>query len=209
MDRPDGLLARLRFELDDTHATEVRPHPVHIRSHPWHDGRVRRPQRVLVRLALVPEAAAVELPIGQRDRSEVRVAAALPVHVLERLVLCRGHLEVGVAEHDVAGIGEPGQAGMWRLQGDPDAPVVGGRPERAHGPTAYGAAVVVGATPASEVVGAGGSDVTTTSDAFGNSRICPAKIWSGLTMPFFSMIRAIGNPNATAISVSVSLCCTA
>ena len=54
----------LRLQLDHPHAAEVGADPVDVAAQRRCDLRVRRPQRVLVGLALVPEPAAVELAIG-------------------------------------------------------------------------------------------------------------------------------------------------
>src|SRR5262249_26319132 len=63
----------------------------------------------LVRLAVVPEAGALDGPVRRGDRREVRVAAALPVAVLERHVLVIGDVEVALAQHHVATVGQHGQ----------------------------------------------------------------------------------------------------
>ena len=102
----DGGIAVLRLELDDPHPSEVGTDTVDVLTHGGRDVGVRRPQGVLVGLALVPEPAAVELSVGGRDRGEVGVAAALPVHVLERLVLGLRHDERGVGQDHDAPVGE-------------------------------------------------------------------------------------------------------
>jgi len=83
------LAQRGRFiagiQLDDPHPPVVTADPLDIAREFRCDLAVGGPDPELVRLAVVPEAAAVHLPGRRRQRGEVRVAAALPVHVLHGL----------------------------------------------------------------------------------------------------------------------------
>src|SRR5205085_11179538 len=79
----ERLGLRVGVELDDADTPEVGADaldPLHQR------GTLRGilgPDAVLVRFAVVPEAGALHLPQGRGDRRKVRVATALPVHVLK------------------------------------------------------------------------------------------------------------------------------
>ena len=70
---------------------------------------VGRPHAVLVGLAVVPEAGALDGAEGRRDGGEVRVAAALPIAVLQIQVLRFRDLEIAAAEYDVAPLGQLGE----------------------------------------------------------------------------------------------------
>ena len=74
----------------------------------------------------------LELTVGRRERGEVGVTTALPVHVLQRFPLDGGHLEVGVCELCPTVLGQRSQPGMGRVQGDLHRPVLLVRPERSH-----------------------------------------------------------------------------
>src|SRR5262249_34011019 len=65
------------------------------------------PDATLAGFAVAPEAAAVHLAGRRRERREVRVAAALPVHVFQRLPFdWRNHRPRPVAQDRVAFVGE-------------------------------------------------------------------------------------------------------
>jgi len=89
-------------ELDHAHPAEVAADALDVACEARCELAVDGPDPVLVRLAVVPEAAAVHLAGRRRQRREVRVAAALPVHVLQRFPFVRGNSRaLEIAEDDV------------------------------------------------------------------------------------------------------------
>ena len=133
--------AILWFEFDDAHAPEVGADAVDIASQSGCFVRVRRPQRAFVGLSFVPEAAAIEFAIGGGERREVRVAATLPIHVLEPEVFVFRHIKVGGGERNEAGVSELRHPVVRSIDGNLDTPMLLRWPE-AHG--AGNVEVVVG-----------------------------------------------------------------
>src|SRR5258706_9063989 len=79
-------LAQRRFlvtgiELDDPDPAEIAAHVLDVTGQARRQGSVRRPDAVLVCLAVVPGTPAVHLAGSRRERREVGVAATLPVNV--------------------------------------------------------------------------------------------------------------------------------
>jgi hypothetical protein len=74
-----------RVELDHADAAVVATDLLDVASQARCKLSVRGPDPVLVGLAVIPEAAAVHLASSRRERSEVSIAAALPVHVFQGL----------------------------------------------------------------------------------------------------------------------------
>src|SRR5436190_503317 len=89
--KPEGWLGEaahrevvfLRLELDRADAPEISAGAFDVVLDRRAPPRIARETRALVGplVARVPKAAAIELAVGGGDRSEVGVAAALPVHV--------------------------------------------------------------------------------------------------------------------------------
>ena len=107
------------------HAPEVRADRLHLRDQRWAVRHVGREPAALVGalVAGLPEAAAVELAVGGRERREVRVASALPVHVLEVEVLVLGDGGREVAEHHVTAVGEYVEPRVGCVERDVGRPV--------------------------------------------------------------------------------------
>ena len=124
MNRPNRGVAILGLELDDANATEVGTHRVDVLAKGRCHLGVRGPERVFVGLALVPETATVELTISRRERCEVGVTTALPVHVLEALPLGRRNIDGHGAQLNEARLVEHLQTRMRGVQRDLDRPVI-------------------------------------------------------------------------------------
>src|ERR1019366_6263492 len=74
-------------ELDHTHSPVSSSDRVDVPAQGRRDLAVRRPDAVLVRLAVIPEAGAPHLPHRRRQGREVGVATRLPVDIFESLPL--------------------------------------------------------------------------------------------------------------------------
>src|SRR6185437_4713018 len=97
------LLLTARVEFDDADPAEVPADIFHVADQARRDVSVGRPHAALVRLAVVPEATAVECAGRRSERGEVGVATALPVHVLETFPFVSwDRWAVVVAQHDIA-----------------------------------------------------------------------------------------------------------
>ena len=205
--RADRRVAVLRLELDDPHPAEVGADDVDVVAQRRRDVRVRRPQRVLVGLALVPEAAAVELRRRRRRaaRSWCRRRSSSPCTRATRTHSAR-HVEVGVGRAARNRSRRARQAQVIGVQRDLDRPVVLVRPEGGlHGPRVYepawprrrqpdaGGAVTI------RVAGALAAGAVTTSVDGGSCSVWPAWIWSWSMMPLSTISSCCDTPNAAAI----------
>src|SRR5262249_49582157 len=126
----------LRLQLDRAHASEVSTDAFDVLLDRGALRRVAREARALVGplVACAPEATAVEVAVRRRDRREVRVAAALPVHVIEIEILGFGDLEREIRELHEAARSEHVEPGMRGVEWDLARPVAGVGPERSRRP---------------------------------------------------------------------------
>ena len=128
---PGGVVV-LRLELDHPHASEVGAHGLDVVLDLGATLGVDRELAVLVGplVARLPEAAAVQLAVGGGDRREVGVAAALPVHVLERQVLGLGDRLLEVPQVDEAAFVERVEPRVRGVERDVGRPVGSLQPMR-------------------------------------------------------------------------------
>src|SRR6202035_4038023 len=108
VDVAERVFVALGLEADHPDPTEVRGDRFDLGDDRGALGRVRGPSATAVGalVTLLPESLAVELAVGGRDRREVRVPSALPVHVLQTEVLALVDRRGEVAEHDLTLPGE-------------------------------------------------------------------------------------------------------
>src|SRR5262249_52724299 len=83
MQLPNGSRLVAWIELDNTDPAEVPANLLYVAREFRRYLPVLRPDAVTIRPSMVPETAAVHLTGRRSQRSEVRVAPALPVHVFE------------------------------------------------------------------------------------------------------------------------------
>ena len=225
-----ACLAVLRLELDDAHPTEVGA-----------DARRRSRAASGTSSAFDVHSASLSvLPLSQNPRqssspSAEAIGAKLVSPPLFQSMYssasysARRHVEVGVGEHDHAGLGEHRQARMRRVERDLHAPVVGVRPERGHDDNVTADPDARGGRHAADVLRGGGRPdrglrrqrrrgltghgrwqlIGDETFAVGSTRNWSAWMSSGLSSSGFAASSAwTGIAEATAISVSVSPDCT-